>query len=70
MRGVPECLVKLVKATYEGARTKVRTEHGKTEAFDIKIGVRQESALSQFLLITKMEHGGSNFCTLGADIRS
>ena len=35
-RGVPEYLVKMIEVTYKGARTRVRTEYGKTDAFDYK----------------------------------
>ena len=45
----------MVEATYEGARTKVRTEHGNIEAFNVKVGVHQGSALSPFLFITVMD---------------
>ena len=47
--------MKVVKATYEGARTKVSTEHGNTEAFNIKVGVHQGSGMSPFLFITIMD---------------
>ena len=36
-KGVTEYLVKMVEATYKGARTKVRTVHGNTEALNIKV---------------------------------
>ena len=42
----------MVEATYEGARTKVSTEHSNIEAFNIKVRVHQGSALSTFLFIT------------------
>ena len=54
-RGVPEYLVKMIKATYKGARTRVRTEYGKADAFDIRVRVHQGSALSQFLFVTIMD---------------
>ena len=62
-KGAPEYLVKMVEATYEGARIKVRTEHGNTEACDIKVGVHQGSALSPFLFITVID-------TLSAEART
>ena len=54
-RGVPEYLVKMVEATYKEARTRVRTKYGKTDAFYIRVGVHQGSALSPFLFITIMD---------------
>ena len=48
-RGVPERLVRMIKSLYSGARTVVRTKCGKTDAFDVKVGLHQGSALSPFL---------------------
>ena len=50
-RGVPEKLVRLVEATYRGASTVVRTTHGRTDEFPIKVGLHQGSGLSPFLFI-------------------
>ena len=36
---VPEKLVRLVEATYHGASTVVRTMHGKTDKFPIRVGL-------------------------------
>ena len=44
-RGVPEKLVRLVEATYHGASTVVRTMHGRTDEFPIKVGLHQESGI-------------------------
>ena len=52
---VPEHLIKLVKATYENARTRVRTAEGNTEEFNIKVGLHQGSALSPFLFIVVLD---------------
>ena len=52
--GVSEYLVKNVEAVYKGARMKIRTEYGKTDVFDIRVGVHQGSTLSLFLFITIM----------------
>ena len=38
-RRVPEKLVRLVEATYHGASTVVRTMHGKTDKFPIRVGL-------------------------------
>ena len=46
---VPEKLIQVVKATYEGACTTVRTCEGVSKEFDIKIGLHQGSVLSLFL---------------------
>ena len=46
---MPESLVRLVRATYENTKTVVRTVHGQTEPFDIKVGLHQGSAGSPFL---------------------
>ena len=40
-RGVPEKLVRPVEATYHGASTVVRTTHGRTDEFPIKVGLHQ-----------------------------
>ena len=40
-RGVPENLVRLVEATYHGASTVVRTTHGTTDEFPMKVGLYQ-----------------------------
>ena len=55
MRGVPEKLVRLVEATYHGVSTVVRTMHGRTDEFPIKVGLHQGSGLSPFLLIVILD---------------
>ena len=54
-RGVPEKLVRLVEAMYHGASTVVRTTHGRTDEFPIKVGVHQGSGLSSFLFIVVLD---------------
>ena len=61
-RGVIEGLVKIVEATYNGTKPRIRTQHGNTEAFGINVGVHQGSALGLFLFITVMD-------TLKSEIR-
>ena len=48
-RGVPERLIGMIRSMYTGARTVVRTKCGKTDAFEVKVGLHQGSALSPFL---------------------
>ena len=59
-RGVREklvrlVLVRLVEATYHGASTVVRTMHGRTDEFPIKVGLHQGPGLSPFLFIVVLD---------------
>ena len=54
-RGVPERLIGMIKSLYAGARTVVRTKCGKTDAFEVKVGLHQGSALSPFLFAVVMD---------------
>ena len=54
-RGIPEKLVRLVEATYHGASTVMRTTHGRTDVFPIKVGLHQGSGLSPFLFIVVLD---------------
>ena len=54
-RNVPEKLVKLVKATYDKARTEMSAPYRKTEEFNIDVGLHQGSALSPYLFIIVLE---------------
>jgi len=62
-RNVPEKLVRLVKATYDNAETVVRTTHGQTEPFKIKVGLHQGSALSPFLFLVVLDTISKEFRT-------
>ncbi|XP_047502390.1 uncharacterized protein LOC125047888 [Penaeus chinensis] len=62
-RVTPEKLVRLVEATYRNAATKVVTQQGATDEFEITVGVHQGSALSPFLFINIMD-------TLQEDVRT
>ena len=54
-RGVPERLIGIIRSLYEGAKTMVRTRYGKTDAFEVKVGLHQGSALSPFLFAVVMD---------------
>ena len=45
-QGVPEKYVRLVKDTYEDARTQVKTRIGVTDKITVKVGLHQGSSLS------------------------
>jgi len=47
--GVDEWLVSAVMSMYLGARTVVRTVHGNSDNFEVKVGMHQGSALSPLL---------------------
>ena len=52
---MPERLVTAVMSLYAESRLRVKTVAGTSEAFDIRVGVHQGSALSPLLFITVME---------------
>ena len=52
---MPERLVAAVMSLYAESRSRVKTIVGTSEAFDIRVGVHQGSALSPLLFITVME---------------
>ena len=53
--GIPEKLVRRVEATHHGASRVVRTSHGRTDEFPIKVGLHQRSGLSPFLFIVVLD---------------
>lgn len=52
---IPEKLVRLAMATYESAKTVVKSRVGVSDELDITVGVHQGSVLSPLLFITVME---------------
>ena len=48
-QGVPEKYVRLVKDTYEDARTQVNTSIGVTDKITVRVGLHQGSSLSPYL---------------------
>ena len=53
-RGIPEPMVTAVMSLYEGAKTRVRVGLELIEEFEVKVGVRQGSAL---LAVAFCNHG-------------
>ena len=54
-RGVSVTYIELIKDIYEDVTTRVKTSGGVTEAFPIKIGLHQGSALSPYLFTLIMD---------------
>ena len=52
---VEEWLMKAVMIMYKKARTMVKTKHGNSEEFEVKVGVHQGSVLSPLLFVVVME---------------
>ena len=48
-------MVNAVLATYEGAQTVVRTTEGGSKAFNVNVGLNQESILRTLLFVIVME---------------
>ena len=49
--GVPEEIITMVRAMYRTPITRVRTCFGKTDAFDVNVGLHQSSALRPLIFI-------------------
>ena len=55
MLGVEEWLIRIVKATYENARSRVRINDTYSDEFEVKVGVHQGSVLSPLLFTIVLE---------------
>ena len=53
--GVPEAEVRMVEGTYENTTARVVVGEGASEEFEVKIGLRQGSVLSQLLFIGALD---------------
>lgn len=54
-RGVPEKYVRIIQETYKDVNTRVRCTVGTTDAFEVKVGLHQGSALSPILFNVVMD---------------
>ena len=54
-KNVGEEYIKVIQDMYDGCTTSVRTLIGSTERCEVKVGLRQDSALSPLLFITVMD---------------
>ena len=52
---VKEWLVQAVMSMYSKPKTVVKTNHGKSEKFEVKVCVHQDLGLSPFLFVILME---------------
>ena len=52
---VEEWLVKAVMIMYRKARARVKTKHGNSEKFEVKVGVHQGLVLSALLFVVVVE---------------
>jgi len=53
--GVEEWLVSAVMSMYTSAKTVVRTVYGNSNGFEVKVGMRQSSALSCLIFVIVMD---------------
>ena len=54
-RSVPEGYLKVIQDMYRGTKTRVKTRCGRTEYFEVKVGLHQRSPLSPLLFIIIMD---------------
>ncbi|VDO70855.1 unnamed protein product [Heligmosomoides polygyrus] len=54
-KGVPECLITVIKNMYGHLKAAIRTPHGVTRKVDITVEVHQGSALSPFLFLMTLD---------------
>ena len=54
-RSIPKGYVKMIEDMYRGTKTRVDTRCGRTEYFEVKVGLHQGSALSPLLFIIIMD---------------
>ena len=54
-RAIPEGYVKVIQDMYRGTKTRLKTRCGRTEYFEVKVGLHQGSALSPLLFIIIMD---------------
>ena len=54
-KGVSESLIELVKEMYSGSSTRVNTMYGKTQEFEIGVGLHKDSALRPFLFVVVLD---------------
>ena len=54
-RAIPEGYVKVIQDMYGRTKTRVKTRCGRTEYFEVKVGLHQGSALSPLLFIITMD---------------
>ena len=54
-RSIPEGYVKVIQDMYRGTKTRVKRRCGRTEYFEVKVGLHQGSALSPLLFIIIMD---------------
>ena len=54
-RSVPEGYLKVIQYMYIGTKTRVKTRCGRTDNFEMKVGLHQDTVLSSLLFIIIMD---------------